>query len=259
MWLDDPVRSFRRDTPQPKLLLNMLWIIVAAAGLLAFSNGANDNFKGFATVWGAHALGYRQALILATAATLAGSLASLTATFLLSLLDYPVSRCVGQRIARAAAAAGIPHQDIASDQVGDIAQRRVGRGLGQRRPLRCRQLALEPVQQPVQHLALAIVEGLSAMGFPEMRLTQDRAESSFRAVERPIQAGQEPFQPGRDVEVALLRAFEQVVIGFPLLPDLRRHAVEPLRTLVRARQAHVRDGARNPAVAILERVDGHEP
>src|SRR3546814_17262625 len=77
-------------------------------------------------------------------------------------------------------------QDIASDQVGDIAQRRVGRGLGKRRPLRCRQLALEPVQQPVQHLALAIVEGLSAMGFPEMRLTQDRAESSFRAVERPI-------------------------------------------------------------------------
>src|SRR3546814_681316 len=80
---------------------------------------------------GAHALGYRQALSLATAATLAGSLASLTATFLLSLLDYPVSRRVGQRIARAAAAAGIPHQDIASDQVGDIAQRRVGRGLGQ--------------------------------------------------------------------------------------------------------------------------------
>src|SRR3546814_10918093 len=106
MWRDDPVRSFRRDTPQPKLLLNMLWIIVAAAGLLAFSNGANDNFKGFATVWGAHALGYRQALILETAATLAGRLASLTATFLLSLLDYPVSRRVGQRIARAEAAAG---------------------------------------------------------------------------------------------------------------------------------------------------------
>lgn len=52
-------------------------LVLAAALLLAFGNGANDNFKGFATVWGSDTLSYRQALILATFATVAGSLASL--------------------------------------------------------------------------------------------------------------------------------------------------------------------------------------
>lgn len=55
----------------------MAWLLIAAAVFVAFSNGANDNFKGFATVWGSDTLSYRQALILATLATLAGSLASL--------------------------------------------------------------------------------------------------------------------------------------------------------------------------------------
>src|SRR3546814_15411200 len=76
---------------------------------------------------------------------------------------------------------------------------------------------------------------------------------------RPVQAVEKPLPPRRDVEVALLRALEQVVIDLPLLPDLRRHAVETLWALVRARQAHVRDGARDPAVPILARVDGPEP
>lgn len=52
-------------------------MLVATALFLAFSNGANDNFKGFATVWGSETLDYRQALFLATLATLAGSILSL--------------------------------------------------------------------------------------------------------------------------------------------------------------------------------------
>jgi PiT family inorganic phosphate transporter len=55
----------------------MDWLLIVAALFIAFSNGANDNFKGFATVWGANALSYRQALVFATAATVAGSIASL--------------------------------------------------------------------------------------------------------------------------------------------------------------------------------------
>ncbi len=43
---------------------------------LALANGANDNFKGLATVWGCGSLDYRTALRLATLATLAGSAAS---------------------------------------------------------------------------------------------------------------------------------------------------------------------------------------
>jgi len=51
-------------------------LLAFAALFLAFSNGANDNFKGFATVWGAAALEYRKALILATVATVLGGVAS---------------------------------------------------------------------------------------------------------------------------------------------------------------------------------------
>ncbi len=52
-------------------------LLFAAASFVVFSNGANDNFKGFATVWGSQTLTYRKALVLATAATVAGSIASL--------------------------------------------------------------------------------------------------------------------------------------------------------------------------------------
>lgn len=52
-------------------------VLIGVALFLAFGNGANDNFKGFATVWGAEVLSYRQALALATLATLIGSLTSL--------------------------------------------------------------------------------------------------------------------------------------------------------------------------------------
>lgn len=55
----------------------MEWMILIAAVFLAFSNGANDNFKGFATVWGSDTLNYRAALTLATLATVAGCFAAL--------------------------------------------------------------------------------------------------------------------------------------------------------------------------------------
>jgi inorganic phosphate transporter, PiT family len=55
----------------------MEWLLIAAALFVAFSNGANDNFKGFATVWGSETLSYRTGLMLATVTTVAGSLASL--------------------------------------------------------------------------------------------------------------------------------------------------------------------------------------
>ncbi len=52
-------------------------VLIAVAALLSFSNGANDNFKGFATVWGSDTLSYRHALTLASIATVLGSLASI--------------------------------------------------------------------------------------------------------------------------------------------------------------------------------------
>ncbi len=55
----------------------MLIMLCLAALLLAYSNGANDNFKGFATVWGSGEAGYSAALGLATLATVIGAIAAL--------------------------------------------------------------------------------------------------------------------------------------------------------------------------------------
>ena len=54
-------------------------IVVVSGVFLAFSNGANDNFKGVATLYGSGSTSYKKALAWATFTTLAGSL---TAFFL---------------------------------------------------------------------------------------------------------------------------------------------------------------------------------
>ncbi len=54
----------------------MLGLLLSATLLLAFVNGANDNFKGVATLYGSGVLPYRMALLLAASSTVAGSLAS---------------------------------------------------------------------------------------------------------------------------------------------------------------------------------------
>ncbi len=51
-------------------------MLIAVALALAFANGANDNFKGVATLHGSGRLGYRAALVVATLSTGAGSLAA---------------------------------------------------------------------------------------------------------------------------------------------------------------------------------------
>jgi PiT family inorganic phosphate transporter len=52
-------------------------LIVLAVLFLAYSNGANDNFKGVATLFGSGTATYRRALVWATTTTLAGSLLAL--------------------------------------------------------------------------------------------------------------------------------------------------------------------------------------
>lgn len=54
----------------------MIVLITAAAVLVAYTNGANDNFKGVATLLGSGTTGFRKALAWATATTLAGSIVS---------------------------------------------------------------------------------------------------------------------------------------------------------------------------------------
>lgn len=51
-------------------------LLFVAVLLLTYANGANDNFKGTAPLWGSNMLNYRQSLLLATIFTFAGSLCS---------------------------------------------------------------------------------------------------------------------------------------------------------------------------------------
>jgi inorganic phosphate transporter, PiT family len=52
-------------------------LVLLAVCLLAYANGANDNFKGVASLFGSRTCGYRPAITWATAATLAGSITAL--------------------------------------------------------------------------------------------------------------------------------------------------------------------------------------
>jgi PiT family inorganic phosphate transporter len=54
----------------------MIIFLFLSVILLTYSNGANDNFKGVATLWGSGTLNYKFALSLATVATFAGSICS---------------------------------------------------------------------------------------------------------------------------------------------------------------------------------------
>lgn len=76
--------------------------LAGAAVFLAFSNGANDNFKGFATVWGASSLSYRAALILANGATFAGGMVSIV------LADGLIKQFSGRGLVNDAIAASTP-------------------------------------------------------------------------------------------------------------------------------------------------------
>lgn len=86
--------------------MTLALLLILSVGALAYANGANDNFKGVATLYGSGTLGYRAALALATAATALGAMLAvllagkLAATFsgrgfvddaLLSEPAFPVS------------------------------------------------------------------------------------------------------------------------------------------------------------------------
>ena len=61
----------------------MTLLLFIAVAFLAYSNGANDNFKGVASLFGSRTCGYRTAISWGTFATFAGSI---TAIFLAQTL-----------------------------------------------------------------------------------------------------------------------------------------------------------------------------
>ena len=62
---------------KPVKLKTMILFLVLATCFLAYSNGANDNFKGVASLFGSRTTGYRTAIWWATLTTGAGSIAAI--------------------------------------------------------------------------------------------------------------------------------------------------------------------------------------
>ena len=137
--------------------------------------------------------------------------------------------------------------------------RRRHRALADRRPFARGEVAFEAIEVAIEDSPLSFVQRHQRVTVPELGLVQDAGAGAFGFIERLGEAFDKPEQAGGDVEVALLRAFERAVVAGAVAADLTRKAVEPLRGIFRACQAHVGKRARDPAIAVLERVNGHEP
>ncbi len=80
----------------------MAILLIAAVLWLAFANGANDNFKGVATLFGSGAASYRTALLWSAGSTLAGSLLSIALASSLAK-SFSGAGFVGEEVAASAA------------------------------------------------------------------------------------------------------------------------------------------------------------
>lgn len=71
-----------------------LTVLVLATLFLAYSNGANDNFKGVATLFGSGTTSYKSAITWATISTFAGSITSLFRILMSWLLTLPIAAII---------------------------------------------------------------------------------------------------------------------------------------------------------------------
>jgi hypothetical protein len=112
------------------------------------------------------------------------------------------SRYLAQRIASAPPSSSIILKNAALNQIGDVAQRRVGWSLFNFRLLGRSKLALEPIEQAIQHIALALVERGASMHFPGAWFPSRVGKDIPHAVECVAKVRGEPQEPRRDVEIA---------------------------------------------------------
>ena len=77
------------------------------------------------------------------------------------------------------------------------------------------------------------------------RARKHRRERRLSRVNCASQAGDEPEQPDRDVEMPFLRQFKVAKIGVAFQANLRGHAVETLRRVFRSIQQKIGDRARS--------------
>src|SRR5688572_31333834 len=102
--------------------------------------------------------------------------------------DRPTSAIDCQRVTGAASAARILPHSSTLDQVENVSIGRVLRALGELCVFGRRELALETIEQPVQHFDLSLVQRLSGEALPELCLVQHETESVLRPFDRTKQA-----------------------------------------------------------------------
>jgi hypothetical protein len=91
-----------------------------------------------------------------------------------------------KRIAGASSAAGVFNKHPPTDQILNVAGRRILRTFLDLGPFAGGQLAVEAFQQAVQHVALAGIERCVVVGLPEARLVQDVAQDPVGSVKGAI-------------------------------------------------------------------------
>jgi PiT family inorganic phosphate transporter len=65
--------------------MNLIILFIAAC-FLAYSNGANDNFKGVATLFGSGTTNYKKAIAWATISTFSGAIAAIFSAIIYQLI-----------------------------------------------------------------------------------------------------------------------------------------------------------------------------
>ena len=79
-------------------------------------------------------------------------------------------------------------QNAALNQIIDIAERGIWRAFLDDRPFGRGQLALESVQQPIDHVALTVVELVGGMPLPKLGLGKNIGEGFLRAFDGAVEA-----------------------------------------------------------------------
>jgi hypothetical protein len=158
----------------------------------------------------------------------------------------------GQAIARVLAAAFVTDENAPVDQVSDVALSSRHRAFGERRPFSSRQFAFEAIEKAIENVALTLVERQECVATPELGLVEDAGARTFGLVECLGEALDKPKQVCGDLEITLLGPLERSIVTGAIAVDSTRQAIEPLRGILRTRQAHIGKNTRDTAVSVFE-------
>ena len=102
----------------------------------------------------------------------------------LLVTSYPFRLMCGDTIARILTLAFIGNEQTLVNQFFNIPLRSGDRALRDDSPLASRKVALEAIENSIEHIPLAFIERDPCVALPEMDLTQDRSAGNFSGIKR---------------------------------------------------------------------------